>query len=342
MAHYVQQINPNEGSQHGADRGDGLSSRPRKASIATQHDAIQCPHYTNGNRAGSHMAHSRLSGRSYQLFSAQLTDTARFYRADSSPAASLVTIGINKGKTIARRRWIADRTEGNRAWLIGANATHLARVLRAAPGQQFEIATPEGVHTGTILQVTDEEVSFTLGNAITTAEQTQTSLLLAVFKFDRFEWAIEKATELGATEILPTIARRTEKHLAAAAGKRVERWRRLAHEAAQQSRQAAAPTIHDPLPLKAALERCVGLSGPHILLAETEREHTLWNALTTSPNTAVTFAIGPEGGWADDEFKLFSDRGWIFATLGDSILRAETATIAALSVVNQARLVNQR
>ena len=73
------------------------------------------------------------------------------------------------------------------------------------------------------------------------------TLVMSVFKFDRMEWAIEKATELGVAGIVPVIARRTEKHLAQAAEKRVERWRRIAREAAQQCRRSDVPLIHDPV-----------------------------------------------------------------------------------------------
>ena len=95
------------------------------------------------------------------------------------------------------------------------------------------------------------------------------TLLLAIFKFDRMEWAIEKCTELNVTTIVPIIARRTEKHLALAAEKRVERWRRIAREASQQSRRIAPPEIDDPMKFAEALKLNAGL---RIVLAENERE----------------------------------------------------------------------
>src|ERR1051325_6035009 len=154
---------------------------------------------------------------------------------------------------MTRRRWIADRTEGERAFLTGSNAEHLTRVLRARVGQEFEIATGDSVRMGRIALMNESEVIFDLGASVATTEQGSVSLLLAVFKFDRMEWAIEKATELGVASIHPVIARRTEAHLAAAAAKRVERWRRIAREAAQQSRRTTAPEIADPVKLKDVL-----------------------------------------------------------------------------------------
>src|SRR6201999_4649477 len=95
------------------------------------------------------------------------------------------------------------------------------------------------------------------------------TLVVSIFKFDHMEWGIEKATELGVTTIAPVIARRTEKHLAQAAAKRAERWRRIAHEAAKQSRRSDVPQIDDPMTMKAAA-RTDAADANRLLLAEQE------------------------------------------------------------------------
>jgi 16S rRNA (uracil1498-N3)-methyltransferase len=176
--------------------------------------------------------------------------------------------------------------------------------------------------------------------------------LLAVFKFDRMEWAIEKCTELNVTTIVPVIARRTEKHLALAADKRVERWRRIAREAAEQSRRIAPPEIADPVKLKEALANFhdstiiphadSGLSRGtcghadcdlRIVLAETGPEATLSEVLRARDNvTSLALAIGPEGGWTTEDLQLFKLSQWLAASLGDTILRAETAAISAVAI----------
>jgi 16S rRNA (uracil1498-N3)-methyltransferase len=243
-----------------------------------------------------------------------------------------------------RRRWIADTYSPatghpTHAALTGDQALHLARVLRAEPGQVFDVVAAGFLHRAEITSVTPERVDFVLHEELESDVALPLHLYLAVFKFDHFEWAIEKATELGVAAITPVLARRTEKHLAQAAAKRVERWRRIAHEASQQSRRTSIPTIADPTPLKLALER--EAAQRRILLSETEQTLTLSQALQQSvPHSsqsdewdpATALAIGPEGGWTPEEMSLFTQHQWTHVTLGPRILRAETAAIAAIAI----------
>ncbi len=240
---------------------------------------------------------------------------------------------------MTRRRWIADTWNDQRtaAALTGTQAAHLARVLRAQPGQVFDVVANGFLHRAEVSSVRDDEVTFTLHEERESETTLSLHLLLAVFKFDRFEWAVEKATELGVAHITPVLARRTEKHLAQAAAKRVERWRRIAHEAAQQSRRTSVPVIADPLALTTALSNTADMP-TRILLAEVEQQHTLRAALETTSaddtllHAPIALAIGPEGGWAPDELQRFTDAAWQHVTLGPRILRAETAAIAALAL----------
>jgi 16S rRNA (uracil1498-N3)-methyltransferase len=141
---------------------------------------------------------------------------------------------------------------------------------------------------------------------------------------------VEKATELGVATIVPVIARRTDAHLVQAAAKRLDRWRRIAHEASQQSRRVDPPEITEPRKLKDAI---AAISGLKIVLAEEGADYTLRSALKGARADSITLAVGPEGGWTDDEFQLFADMEWIAASLGSMILRAETAVVAGLAVV---------
>ncbi|HXB19823.1 MAG TPA: RsmE family RNA methyltransferase [Candidatus Solibacter sp.] len=229
---------------------------------------------------------------------------------------------------MTRRRWIADRVEGDRAYLLGTNAAHLARVLRARAGQQFDIATQDAVRSGTIVSITAEAVEFALGALVESVALPEINVILSIFKFDRLEWAIEKLTELGVAQIVPAIARRTEPHLAKAAEKRVERWRKIAHEAAQQARRLTAPEILEPSHLKKAI---LEARGRCVVLSEMEETATLKSVLE-SARAPVTMAFGPEGGWAAEELQIFQERSWSSASLGSTILRAETAAIVAVAI----------
>jgi 16S rRNA (uracil1498-N3)-methyltransferase len=230
---------------------------------------------------------------------------------------------------MTRRRWIADEVSGSRAALTGAHAQHLAQVLRGRVGQEFDIATGDSVRRGRIKSMTNDRVEFDLGEVIPTSQAPNLTILLSIFKFDRMEWAIEKCVELGATRIVPIVAQRTESHLSKAAEKRVERWQRIALQASEQSRRASAPEIPQPLSLQSALSE---FQGTRIVLDESEEEIMLKDVLQANPASEITLAFGPEGGWASSELKVFQSSGWIAASLGRTILRAETAVIAAVAI----------
>jgi 16S rRNA (uracil1498-N3)-methyltransferase len=243
---------------------------------------------------------------------------------------------------MTRRRWIAEHWDEATATLTGAQAEHLTRVLRAQPGMEADVVAGGHVFHAQVAAVTSDEVRFNLIAELDADPALPVTLVMAVYKFDHMEWAIEKATELGVAAIAPVISRRTEKHLAQSAGKRAERWRRIVHEAAQQSRRCDVPMIFDPTPL--SLRVASGSAQPaenavHIVLAEQERTTTLRNALEEAIAAAAAempsleIAIGPEGGWAPEEEALFDANGWRAVSLGPRILRAETAAIAALAVV---------
>ena len=233
---------------------------------------------------------------------------------------------------MTRRRWIADTWTQTTASLTGDQASHLARVLRAEPGQIFDVVAGGFLHRAEVTSVSDKEVLFTLHEELEADAALPLHLLLAVFKFDHMEWAIEKATELGVARITPILARRTEKHLGLAAPKRAERWRRIALEASKQSRRTDIPGIADPITLKVALEQ--EQSPTRILLSETEQATPLSAALAAATSAETALAIGPEGGWTPEEMALFTAHHWTPVTLGPRILRAETAAIAAIAIAS--------
>ena len=237
---------------------------------------------------------------------------------------------------MTRRRWIAESWDEATATLTGAQAEHMSRVLRAEPGMEADVVAGGHVFRAEVASVATDEIRFNLIAEVQADPALPITLVMTVFKFDRMEWAIEKATELGVAAIAPVIARRTEKHLAAAAAKRAERWRRIVQEASQQARRSDVPVIHSPAPLAERVR--AQSSAMRIVLAEQERTTTLRAALkeaiSRSGAEAPEFeiAIGPVGGWAPEEEALFDANGWRAVSLGPRILRAETAAIAALAM----------
>src|SRR5215475_15862619 len=128
--------------------------------------------------------------------------------------------------------------------MTGDTAHHLGRVLRAEPGQLFELSDGKTAWLGRIEVVQKERIEFALIEPIATREPAvEVTLLLSIVKFDSFEWALEKATELGVRRIVPLAAVRSEKGLLQSAEKRAERWKKILLEAAQQSRRVSIPEL---------------------------------------------------------------------------------------------------
>jgi 16S rRNA (uracil1498-N3)-methyltransferase len=181
---------------------------------------------------------------------------------------------------------------------------------------------------GTITFASPNKVEFHLGEEVLSEALPEIEIYLSIFKFDHMEWAMEKLTELGVTRIVPMVAARTSHHLIKAAETRVERWRKIAKEASQQARRVSPPEIGEAVKLEKAMARTIGA---RIVLSEVEESVSLKAALA-GIRPPLAMAFGPEGGWTEEEVQLFKDQGWLSATLGHTILRAETAAIAAVAV----------
>ena len=216
----------------------------------------------------------------------------------------------------------------------GEAAHHLGRVLRAQPGQLYELSDGTKVWLGRIDTVTRDTVEFSLLEEIAAFQPAlRTTLLLSVVKFDSFEWALEKATELGVHSIVPLAAARSEKTLLHAAEKRSERWKKILLEASQQSRRVSIPVLTGVEKPSAAFARA---SVAKLMLSERVGARPMREILPANGASQVTLAIGPEGGWTDEEFAAAASAGFHEAALGNLILRTETAVIAALAGLNYA------
>ena len=235
-----------------------------------------------------------------------------------------------------RRRFFVEQFESGHAQLRGEAAEHLGRVLRAQPGQQYELSDGREVWLAQIETASKSSIEFALVEQLPAqVARLHTTLLLSIVKFDRFEWCLEKATELGVAHIAPVAAERSEKGLIAAATKRSERWRKILLESAQQARRVAVPILGEPA---AAAEACAAIAPAalRVLLSEQESAPSLRRVLQGATAQMAALAIGPEGGWTEREFSAFTAAGFHAASLGGNILRTETAVIAALAAVNYA------
>jgi 16S rRNA (uracil1498-N3)-methyltransferase len=221
----------------------------------------------------------------------------------------------------------------------GEAAHHLGRVLRAERGQLYELSDGNRVWLARIEEVKRDRIGFSLVEEVPAQQSSlQTTLLLSIVKFDAFELALEKATELGISDIVPVAAARSEKALVAAAAKRAERWKKILLEASQQSRRLRIPTLAPIAKPDAAFP--VRHESQKILLSERPDAPPLRNILegnsATAPGIAAALAIGPEGGWTDTEIQCARQHGFCEASLGRLILRTETAVIASLASLNYA------
>jgi 16S rRNA (uracil1498-N3)-methyltransferase len=244
---------------------------------------------------------------------------------------------------MARRRFLVDHICDNIAELRGGDARHLARVLRAAPGQQYEISDGASVYLAEISAIERDRIVF---HALTALDSplapVRLTLLAALIKFDRFEWLVEKATELGVVAIMPVNAARSDKGLLEAAGKRAERWRRIAHESSQQARRVSPPEIAAPQLLAAAL----ALPSAHRYFLDEKPGAPPLLSVIPSPaerrvSDSVALLTGPEGGWTEPERTSALAAGWAPASVGPFILRAETAAVTAAGMLIHAWWASQ-
>jgi 16S rRNA (uracil1498-N3)-methyltransferase len=217
----------------------------------------------------------------------------------------------------------------------GDAAHHLGRVLRAQTGQFYELSDGQRVWLGRIEKVGRDRVEFALVEELPAYQPgVDVTLLLAVVKFDAFEWAIEKATELGVSTIVPLAAARSEKALLAAAAKRAERWKKMLAEASQQSRRLRLPFLG----ALARPEQAFSLAGDglKLLLSERQDAPSMREVLGGEKTAKAAIAIGPEGGWTDVESDAAHQSGFKQVSLGKLILRTETAVVAALASLHYA------
>ncbi len=203
----------------------------------------------------------------------------------------------------------------------------------AEPGQLYELSDGASVWLGKIEFAAKDEIQFSLVEPLPVRTSSlDKTLLLAVVKFDAFEWALEKATELGVNRIVPLAAARCEKGLLSAAAKRAERWKKVLFESSQQSRRVRLPVM-EPVAMSSEAFAATD-SDLKVMLSERADAQSLRKLLSGRSANSIALAIGPEGGWTDEELAAAQKKGFEAASLGNLILRTETAVTACLASVN--------
>jgi 16S rRNA (uracil1498-N3)-methyltransferase len=222
-----------------------------------------------------------------------------------------------------------DEVRAGRAWTRGETAEHLRRVLRVEKGQQFEVSDRQRIYLASVADLTKNAVEFALSEELAARRQgARITVLASLIKFDRFEWMLEKSSELGVTAVVPVVAGRSEAGLDRAAPKREARWVRISEESGQQCRRLQ-PMLIGPC---IGFAEAIGISSSARLFLDENGGPPLLNCLPPALDE-IALLVGPEGGWTDQERERAIDAGWRAATLGESILRAETATLAAVSQI---------
>lgn len=222
---------------------------------------------------------------------------------------------------------------GQEASLIGAEAHHCARVMRAAPGDRIEVFDGAGRGAeATIVTVSKQEVRLTISKECWEDEPAvRVVLAIAALKGKAMDWTIQKAVELGVSEIVPIV---TERSIARGEG---GGWSRTALEACKQCGRWRLPPVRGIEPLDRFLDRQA--AGPHCRIIASLGPETkpLSLALEIDPKPAeVVFLVGPEGDFSESETHAATESGFVAASLGGTVLRSETAAIYCLSAARYA------
>lgn len=213
-----------------------------------------------------------------------------------------------------------------------ASAHYIGRVLRLSAGNPVQLFDGSGDEfRGTLKEVGKKHVIAELTEKLPGLEESALRIHLGqgLSRGERMDWAIQKATELGVSEITPIVSDRCEVRLKdERAEKRLQHWRQVAISACEQCGRSRVPTLHSPV----TLTEWVGTVSADLKLVL----HPVATPLTAHPRPSqLAFLIGPEGGLTDAEVELANGNGFLPARLGPRVLRTETAPVVALSVAQQ-------
>ena len=215
---------------------------------------------------------------------------------------------------------------------------HLAGVLRLGPGDLVTVVGPDGREAEATLRVVSPgEVVADLGAPVRPARRPRVALAAALSRRERWELALQKTTELGVSEVLPFLASRCVVRLDAGRSRtRTERWRRIAQEAAKQSQRSDVPRVHDPLSFERLVDEVRRFDVAVVAWEEAAPGSPgigqALDAAAAGRGASALVVIGPEGGLTSGEVERLVAAGGVVVTLGDTVLRTETASIVAVAL----------
>jgi 16S rRNA (uracil1498-N3)-methyltransferase len=241
-----------------------------------------------------------------------------------------------------QRYFVEEQAIENRFYIFGEDRHHIVKVMRMKEGDCIICVGPhQNSALCTIAEITDEQVTAEVVQWIEGSSElpVDVTIVSGLPKGDKLEWIIQKGTELGAHRFIPfTSARSVVKWDAKKAAKKVDRWQKIAKEAAEQSHRTIMPEVHAPLDLKSLLKLCGHYNHKLIAFEEEAKqgEASVLSKTLSSMNKGESLIIffGPEGGLADQEVTLLQEHGFLACGLGPRILRTETAPLYLLSAVS--------
>ena len=229
-------------------------------------------------------------------------------------------------------RFFIDFVPSGDAVITGEDGRHIAKSLRMQPGETITLCNGHGQdYLGEIVEISGESVRVHIHeiHKSETEPSVRVTLCQGIPKSDKMDFIVQKAVELGVSRIVPTVtARCISRPDAKAAQKKVQRWQKIAREAAKQSGRGAIPQVTDFTPLKRA---AADAAGKRILFYEGGGEPL--PKIVQAQDTDLTIYVGPEGGFSEEEVSLIQQTGGYAGTLGPRILRTETAPLAALTAI---------
>ena len=236
-----------------------------------------------------------------------------------------------------RHRFYAPKNQisGNSISLSGEEAHHLSRVLRLDPSREVSVLDGEGDdYLCRIVSIASHDVQLEIIQVQPTTSESPIHVTLAqgLVKGDKFDFIVQKATELGVSTITPLETDHSDvKVKDDRMQKKLERWRRISLESLKQCGRSRLVEINEV----ATVREVAGSTSDCVLLAFTERGGiTISEVLSNQSSTSrIVALVGPEGGWSEQELALFTDTGCVPVTLGPRILRTETAAVVALTLI---------